>query len=93
MVAVWPVLPQWSRLGGGTDGGCVAGVTTVVTIRRRDRWWLYGQCYHSGHTYEDGQVVAVWPVLPQWSHLGGGTGGGYMASATTVVKIRRRDRW
>ena len=78
---MWPVLPQWSHLGGGTDGGCVAGVTTVVTfwrmdcvagvttvvtlmrrtgggclagvttvvkLRRRDRWWLYGQCYHSG---------------------------------------------
>ena len=37
MVAVWPVLPQWSHLGGGKDGGCVAGFTTVVTIRRRDR--------------------------------------------------------
>ena len=37
MVAVWPVLPQWSHLRGGTDGGRVAGVTTVITLRRRDR--------------------------------------------------------
>ena len=65
MVAVWPVVPQWSHLGGGTDGGCVAGVTTVVTFRRmdcvagvttvvtlmrRDRWWMCGRFYHSGHT-------------------------------------------
>ena len=65
MVAVWPVVPQWSHLGGGTDGGCVAGVTTVVTLRRmdcvagvttvvtlmrRDRWWMCGRFYHSGHT-------------------------------------------
>ena len=65
MVAIGPVLPQCSHLGGGTGGGCVAGVTTVVTLRRRDclagvtavvtlwrrdRRWLYGRCYHSGQT-------------------------------------------
>ena len=71
MVAVWPVLPQWSQLGGGigggcmasvttvahlrggTGGGCFAGVTAMVTLRRRDirdRWWLCGRFYHSGHT-------------------------------------------
>ena len=38
MVAVWPVSPQWSHLGGGTGGGCVAGITTVFTLWRRDRW-------------------------------------------------------
>ena len=57
MVAVLPVLPQWSHLGGGTSGtggGCVAGFTTVVTLRRRDRWWLCGRCYHSGYILEDG---------------------------------------
>ena len=50
MVAVWPVQPQWSNLGGGTGGGCMASVTTVVKIKRMDRWWLFGRCYHSGHT-------------------------------------------
>ena len=50
MVDVWPVLPEWSHLGGGTYGGCVAGVTTLVTLKRSDRWWLYGRCYHSGQT-------------------------------------------
>ena len=49
-MAVWPVLRQWSHLGGGTYGGCVAGVTTLVTLKRSDRWWLFGRCYHSGHT-------------------------------------------
>ena len=47
---VLPGLPQWSHLGRGTDGGCVARLTTVVTLRRRDRWWLCGRGYHSGHT-------------------------------------------
>ena len=32
MVVVWPRLPQWSHLGGGTDGSCMAGVTAVVTL-------------------------------------------------------------
>ena len=65
MVDVWPVLPQWSHLGGGTGGGCMAGVTTVVTLRRmdcvagvttvatlmrRERWWLFGRFDHSVHT-------------------------------------------
>ena len=52
-MAVWPVLPQWSHLRGGTGGGCFAGITAMVTLRRRDirdRWWLCGRFYHSGHT-------------------------------------------
>ena len=50
MVAVWPVLPHWSLLRGVTGGGCLAGVITVVILRRKDRWWLCGRFYHSGHT-------------------------------------------
>ena len=66
MVAVWPVVPQWSHLGGGTDGGCVAGVTTVVTLRRMDCvvavWPVLPQWSHLGGW-------TVWLVLPQWPHL------------------------
>ena len=49
MVAIWLVLPQWSKLGGGTGGSSVAGVTAVVTLRRMERWWLCGRFYNSGH--------------------------------------------